>query len=97
MPAILCPKHDRQIALHFCPHALAAVDARQPIAVYLHRGPYAWHTLCDACVRNVPDSLEEADKLACSECIMEWVRATGSDYQQRANNPTNEYPPGYKP
>lgn len=67
------------------------------MVVYLHHGPLAWHTLCDACARNVPDSLEEADKLACTSCVTEWVTKTGSDYKQRANHPTNEVPPGYEP
>lgn len=92
MAAVLCPKHGRQIALLFCEHALGAVVGMQSVHIYLQRSQYGWHSLCDLCVRNVPESLGDADHLACTKCVMEWVVATGSDYHQRSQKPVNEYP-----
>lgn len=95
MPATLCQKHGKQIALVFCAHAMEAIDNLRPMDVYLQHDQYGWATLCEDCARRLPESMAEANELGCSGCVMEWVRATGTDYQQRANNPVNEYPPDH--
>lgn len=91
MAAIKCPIHGEQIASSFCEHAAAAINARQPVQVFLQRDPWGWYTVCCCCAR-LPKEEHEADDLVCGKCMLEWASTTGSDYVQRCQNPVEESP-----
>lgn len=93
MAAVDCPTHGPKFAIPVCPHVLAVVEGMQATPVYLRRGPYAWHTLCAACVRRVPASFDEEHELACVACVSEWAEATQNGFVARANHPVDEWPP----
>ena len=93
MAAYKCPIHGMQIAAHFCEHAEAAINARQPMTVYLQKGEWGWTTVCPACVQLPPEE-RDTDFLVCGECVVDWAQKVGNDYVERCQDPVNESPPG---
>ena len=91
VPAFKCPQHGGQFANVFCEHVAAAINAREPINVYMQSSPYGWYAVCRDCVRK-PKELHEAESLVCAVCITEWADATGSDYVRLSHDPVEEHP-----
>lgn len=91
MPAFRCPKHGMQIASCFCEHAARAVDERTPEDVFIRRDQWGWYTLCRRCAL-LPKEQHDANSLVCGECVVEWAKATDSNYLERCVSPVEEYP-----
>jgi len=93
MPYDTCPKHGSQIVGILCEHVYAAVQALQPMTVYLKRRR-EWHTLCRACATQLSDNADFDVEIepGCPICLRSWADATGSDYFERVMEPTNEFP-----
>lgn len=92
MPAFKCPTHGMKIASHFCEHAEVAVNARQPLDVYLQKNRWGWTTVCPDCVR-LPTEQRDTDFLVCGACVVEWAEKVGNNYVERCQEPVEESPP----
>jgi hypothetical protein len=85
VPVAKCPRHGSTSFYPLCVHAVAAMNALQPIVVYLQVDDvHEEYGLCAACMqrRPIPNVLDEL-VWVCQECADDWVRATGSDLHER--------------